>query len=480
MSTANDEKENLMNSTSKDVDEGSPRHCHKSQTSLKVYPQRWLMLFIFSLCTTLNGFMFLGLSAVANVASAYYNVSTVSIEWLANMGVLIFVFVSLPVAYLVSRYGVRIVLTVATGLMVLCAVFQYLGAGKDGYTYVLIGQFFYGVSYGSIVQIPGQLSANWFAPHERGMSTAIGVLMNILGVAVGFIQPSLMIPASNDLTIVAIGMENFFKSRLIVALIIFLVTLILYREYPPSPPSIIPDRKNLTFLQSLKMLYKDVNFQMVAQAFGINSGLLLAVAVVLSQLVVWRHGASPAIQHFIGWTGAMGDIAACASMLVGGFVQDRYSKHRELAIVLNAGSFIFWLVFALVLTLSNNLYILFLSYAIFAVFSIPYFGSGIEHIAEMTSPVPEGTSSSIVLILSNIYGFITIYAFGKLIESGFPLTTICLILLLYLLSTIFVTFAKTELKRSKTESTSIMIEFDWSDDEVDIDGQNKVFLDDTP
>ena len=449
---ANEIKEITSPNPTKELDTASLKHTTPVQ--LKVYPQRWLMLAIFSLTTLLNGSMFMGLSAVVAVTVPYYQVTPVSIQWLSNMFMLIFVFVSMPSAYAISKYGVRFILSLAAGLDALGTLIQYFGSKRDAYMYVVIGQNFGAIAYGSILIIPGNLSFTWFPPQERGMSTSIGVFMNILGFAVGFVQPSYMIPVSNSEEKVLAGLNMFFSSRVITAFVILLVTLLLYRENPPTPASYIEGKRELGFFESLKILYYDSDFHLMAQAYGIYFGLFVAVSVIISQFVIWIHGAETRIQHLIGWMGFTCDIAAIVSCLVIGFYLDRYARHKAVAVFLNAGSALLWLGFSLVLTRSKNFDILFAVYVVYGTMGIPYFASGVEQAAEMTSPVPESTSSAVILLLGNLYGFIFIFVFGALIEYGYPLTTLYLILGLYVTSTALVGFSKVELKRLEAESTS--------------------------
>ena len=420
----------------------------------KVYLQRWLMLFIFSMTTLLSGSMFMGLSAVIETVAPYYSISAVSVEWLSNMCLVVFIFVSMPSAYAISKYGVRSILSLAAGFDALATLFQYFGSHQDGYSWVVVGQFFSAVAFSNILFIPGKLSAIWFPAQERGMATSIGVFMNILGVAVGFIQPSYMIPVTDDKNQVMAGLNIFFTSRLIIAFSILILTLLLYRENPPTPTSFIKDKKKLGFLESLKVLYSDGNFHLMAQAYGINYGLYVSISVTISQFVIWVYGAGTYIQHLIGWMGFTCNIAAIISCLIIGFYLDHYVHHKAIALCLNGGSALLWLAFSFVLVMTKNFNLLFVIYAIYGTVGIPYFASGVEQAAEMTWPVPESTSSAVILLLGNLYGFAFIFVFGALIEDGYPMATLYLILGLYVLSTTLVGCLDMKLKRTEAEITS--------------------------
>ena len=98
--------------------------------------------------------------------------------------------------------------------------------------------------------------------------------------------------------------------------------------------------------------------------------------------------------------------------------------------------------------------LLFVTLVIYGAMSIAYISCGIEQAAEMTFPVSVNVSSAVILLLSNLYGFICVYLFGLLIEYGYPWTTLHLILGLYAISTILVSFSKMELKRTEAEMKS--------------------------
>ena len=426
--------------------------------NFRVYKSRWLMLLIFSLTTLLNGSMFMGLSSVVDVVAPYYKVSEVNIEWLSNMFMVVYVFVAMPSAFFMSKYGIRVVLTVASGCGAAGAALQYGGYKRRSYYLVVAGQFFAAVAYGNIIQVPGKLSAVWFAPKERGISTSIGVFMNILGVAMGFVQPPHMIPNSNNFDQIQSGIRIFFSSKLALAIFVFVLTVFAFREQPPTPPchaQMDVEMKVMGFKESLLMLVKDKHFMLMAQAYGIYYGLYVSVSVVVSPLALWKHNTRSGINEQIGWMGFSCNIAAVVSCYVIGVFLDRTSRYKGVAVFLNGCSALTWLAFTMVLTQTTSFRGVFAAYVIFGTVGIPYFASGVEQAAEMTWPVPEGTSSTVILLLGNLYGFVLILGLGSLAEKGYNIEVVFVIFGLYALSTFLLCLTKTELKRSKSENSWI-------------------------
>ena len=64
-----------------------------------------------------------------------------------------------------------------------------------GFYFVFAGQTFIAIGQPFMYNMPAKLSAIWFPPHERVMSTMVGVNMSILGTVPGFFLPSLFVTA---------------------------------------------------------------------------------------------------------------------------------------------------------------------------------------------------------------------------------------------------------------------------------------------
>ena len=416
---------------------------------VKLFKRRWLMLLIFSLNTMSNGVLFMGLSSISNVSARYYNVSTVLIEWLSNMYMVVYVFTALPAAYVMSRVGIRPIMVVGAALDATATGLHYTGYRNVNFHFVIIGQIFAALAFGMILQVPGQLSATWFPENERGTATAIGVFMNILGVAIGFVQPTHMVKDSLDNSIVEIGLKHLYLSQMIVVIIVLIFTAVFFQNEPPAPPTLLQPTTDddVKFVDTLKALVKDKNFLLMSQAYGIYYGLYVTFSVLLNSYVTSSFPNGYA--STVGWMGFSCDSLAIFSCLFIGLWLDRYHHHKAMAVLLNSCSLITWLAFILILTRAPNIVGLFVTYSALGVVGVPYFSCGIEQAAEMTYPVPEGTSSAVILILGNLYGFIFILVLGVLNQAGHIQLSGFIIAGLYLLSTALSCISKTDLRRCR-------------------------------
>jgi len=99
------------------------------------------------------------------------------------------------------------------------------------FTPAFIGQSLASTAQLFFIAMPPKVAQNWFGPNERVLATALGAMMNQLGVAVGFILPPFV---SND--------QPQLVSRVLwieasIALLISIFVIIFFRSNPPSPPS---------------------------------------------------------------------------------------------------------------------------------------------------------------------------------------------------------------------------------------------------
>lgn len=436
-------------------------------SGVKVYPQRWFMLFLFSMTTMANGAFFIGLSPVSNIVAPYYNTSDVVIEWLSNMFTLIYIFVSLPAAFLMEKYGVRPVLVVASGLNVLSTSLRFSGFKRSHFFFVLGGQIAAAIAFGTILQIPAKLSATWFPENERATATSISVFMNIFGVAVGFLQTTLTVPASSDQNI-SDGLKLLFLSQLVFCLLIFCLTFCFYKERPLTLPS-NANRSNVQmyFSHSLLVLVKDKNFNLLGQSYALYYALFLTITVLLNPLLTTKFPSG--YESRIGWMGFTLNMIAILGCFVFGLLLDRYHCYQKVAVFLNASSGVVWLIFILVSRNTNNFSLLYLLITLLGIVNVPFFSTGLEQAAEMTYPVSEGISSAVLLTLANVYACLLILVSGILIEKGHLGIVQFGILSVYICSTLYSCFSKTSLKRKLAEENAETDEDAEADENAEAD-----------
>ena len=422
--------------------------------TLKLYKRRWLMLFIFSMNSLANACLFSTISAINDIAAAYYRVNPSIIDWLPNSFLLIYIFISLPSAYFLTSWGLRVSVIVGSTLNAIATCLHFAGWQRNGFHLVMSGQIISAISVGAILQVPPRLSTVWFGTNEHAKATSIAVFCNILGVGIGFLQPTHMVKASANMDIVGDGMFRLYLSQMIFVLVCLLLVYLFFEEKPPLPPSYagaFTDVKSRgsnvpAFWDSIKMLVTDVNFNLLTHGYGLYFGMYCFFCVVLNEMVKAKVEESN-----IGWMGFSADFFGILGVIIGGYIADKYKCYRFLSMAMVFGALIAWVAFTFTLMHTNSSLGMFVAFCVVGFLGIPYFATGIEQAVEMTYPIPEGTSSAIILLVGNLYGFVFILFLGAWVDKG-KLVIVCYITIgIYCLSFFFICVTRTKLKREDAE-----------------------------
>lgn len=420
-----------------------------------IYKTRWLMLFIFMLNTAMNGCLFMSLTPINDIVRIYYNVPSMYIEWLSNICVQIYIVLALPISFLISKWGIRPIIISAASCHCIATVFHCLGYDKDGFHFVLYGQAFTAVAYSAILQMPAKISSLWFPEYERATATSIGVVMNLFGIAIGFLQPSMMVKDPTR-SVMKGELRTLYVCQLVESFLVLLITLA-YREKPPTPPCEIRNRESMTFIRSLKLLWNNKYFMSLGHAYGIYVALFISIFVLVNPLVTSKFPSG--YEMNIGWMGFWNNIIAIVAFIGIGRLLDKYHQYQTAGILLNFFSMVFWIAFVMVLSYTTDFFAVCTIYIILGMCFLPYFAVGIEQAAEMTYPVPEEVSSTVLLVLANFYSFVFISGFGAAVAAGYIQVLLYIVVGLYSVSTVLAGMSKTELNRFKTEGNYRSIKF---------------------
>lgn len=192
-----------------------------------------------------------------------------------------------------------------------------------------IGQSIVAASQVFILSLPARVAAVWFGPNQVSSACSIGVFGNQLGVAVGFVLPSILVKNHDDLELVGDDLKFMFTgiaifTTVLLALMILckypclattscddmvhhsrckkgqatstteraLVTfsLLVFKAAPPTSPSAAQSGKDNdefasgTFMSSLKRLLFNRNYILLLLSYGMNVGVFYAISTLLNQV----------------------------------------------------------------------------------------------------------------------------------------------------------------------------------------------------
>ncbi len=448
-----------------DIIEGSlPYHDSKTDVEIKLSFKRWLVLSVFCMISTANGAIWITLSSISNITMAYYRVSNSTVNWFSMSFLLGYAITALPASIFLSKFGLKKCILVAAALNGVGTCLRYAGSGRTKFLLVAVGQALAALGSGFILQIPPKLAAVWFGEKERATATSIGVLMNVFGVAIGFIQPTNMVEDSTNMKVVAKGMAALLFSQAVFCVVGFLMALLFIDEKPKSPPSrseALRDEptdqsKHLSLTKSMKILFKSKSFNLTSQALALAFGLLTVVSTLLNQAVKSKYAFLA--DSMIGLMGFVATVLGAFFTMIVGLLIDRYRKYKETAIALLLLSALSMAGFTFVLLKLQSFALLFTMLCLLNVGTVPFFSSGLEQIAEITYPIEEDISCVFALIFGNLYGFIFIYIFGWVLDIDLVLLAFLIITALFFVCLLFVMIAKVPMRRSSADHGRVLRE----------------------
>ena len=475
-----------------------------SSEKFVLYKQRWVVLAIFSLISMTNEIIWISLSSITSIVKDYYGVSYVAVNWLSMIYMLCYVFV-IVAAYVLNTHGLKFTIVIGAVLNGLGSCLRLIGTNRDKFVFTFLGNAFAAFAQCFILFVPPTLAATWFGETERSTASAVGVLMNMLGVAIGFLMGGTMVPSSKDYNgAVWQGMFNTLIAQACFCTFMVVCCVIFVKNAPKTPPSmsqvlllqskekkLMEKRKKvgqtgktkmstagenktikestidmerspiitkendksevLSFIGSLQILFRDEMFHLVTQAYGLYFGLFAAYNTVLNQMCMVHY---PGKEGEIGLMGFTSVILGLFGIFSAGIWLDKTNRYK----IISVGTFgcctISLLAFTLLLVYSGNFVVVFASFCIFGFFSYPYMTIGLEHAAELTYPVSEGTTSGILLLVGNMYGIILTYIFGAIIEKGRSDIAGYFMVGLYLIGFVIVSKMEGELKRLKADHSN--------------------------
>ena len=430
----------------------------ETNMKVKVYKRRWIVLFVFCINSMANALLFTSITSINAIVCRYYNISPELTDWAANSFTVVYIFIALPSAYCMDSFGIKTLLLIGSSLNAICVCFHMAGTSREnGIWWVLAGQFVGGFSVGAVLQIPTRLSGVWFPESEHAKATSIAMAFNVLGLGVGYIQPSYMVPDSQNMDDIYSGFLHMNISHLVFLAICLISCYVFFEEKPPLPPSFSSaaidggDSKEHVdapgFKASLFLLLKDKNYVILIFVYGIQFGLYNFFITCLNEM-----SSNFVSEWNIGWIGFFGNIASIVGILLFAAILDKMKCYRSLTIFLFFTNLLAWIAFSATLLHWKTTKLLYVTFLTLCFFGVPFMALGLEYAAEISYPVSEGLSSAVVLIAGNSVGLIAVLLLGKLIDDGNIFLTCSIIAGLYVIALILSCFIVPQLKRSSVDS----------------------------
>jgi MFS family permease len=355
-----------------------------ADTGYKVYRYRWIVLAVFVLINITIQILWISFGSITLPAAQYYGVSDLQIGLLSMVFMLVYIPLSLPVAWMIDTWGFY--KTVSAGA-ILMSVFGVLrGLVGDNYTLVLLATIGIAISQPFFLNSWTKVAARWFPIQERATATGLAAVGNFLGTGIGLaLTPLLIERFSIPSTLLGYG---------VVAAISGILFIALARENPPTPPCPPELEARALMLDGLRSLLKNASFWVLMAVFLVANGIFNGLSTWIESIVRPR-GYSPDQAGGIGGLLLLGGILGAIVLPA---LSDR-ARQRKPYLILGAIGCIPGLVG---LTFGQQYWLLMVSAFLFGFLLIGIAPIGYQYAAELTYPVPEGTSNGMLALAGQV------------------------------------------------------------------------------
>ncbi len=361
-----------------------------SSTESTVYGYRWIVLLVFMFIAAITQVLWITFAPISSLAASLYSVTELDVALLSLIFMVVYIPVSIPSAYLIDNKGFRY----AAGIgAIITAIFAILRAFAPNYLLVFI--FSAGIAVGQpfVFNSPTKIARRWFPAQERGIATGLGTMAIFLGIMLGLLV--------TPFAVVGIGFFYTMLSYAMIAVIAALLFLLIAKEHPPTPPEPSePEEEKM--IKGLRKIIGIKQFIILEVLFFVGMGIFNGVATWIEQILAGRV-------VDITQAGIVGAI-----MILGGIIgaviiptlSDKYQRRKPFIIL----SLLLAAPFTFILAYHPDYNVLLASAFLLGFFLMPALPLGLQTGAEMTKPIPEGTSAGILMIFGQAGGIVLILA----------------------------------------------------------------------
>ena len=378
----------------------------------RAYGYRWVVLGVFMLVAAMNQLAWITFASITGTAAAFYGVSDFAIGLLSLVFMAVFILVSFPASWVIDTFGIRVGVGIGAALTGGFALLR--GLLPANYAWVLVAQIGLATGQPFVLNAVTKTAARWFPARERATAAGLGMLAIYVGILVGLVlTPALVSSTSLPTALRVYG---------IAAVLIAGAFFGLVRERPPSPAG--SEERSLV-LDGLKTILRDRTFLLLLLLFFVGLGAFNAATTWIEDIVRPRGFTSAQA----GWVGGLILAGGILGALVLPALSDRLRRRVPFMLVALGGS----IPGLLGLTLARGYGLLLVSAFAFGFFLLSSGPIGFQYAAEVTYPVPEGTSNGLLLLVGQVSGILFIVGMDALKAPTTGSMTLSLVILAALL-----------------------------------------------
>jgi len=156
----------------------------------RVYPKRFVIVFLFSLAQLMTSVLINTLTPIARYLEIIYDQNPLVV----NSGALLFALMhplfTFPAAFVIDTYGTRVGIGLGSALCLIGTALRLLV--NHSFVWVIVGQIVAGIGRPFILNCQGKISANWFKAETRGGVTQLLTLVLNVSLIIGIFIPGIV------------------------------------------------------------------------------------------------------------------------------------------------------------------------------------------------------------------------------------------------------------------------------------------------
>jgi MFS family permease len=350
----------------------------KKDQTYRVYGYRWVVLGVFMFVNLTMQMLWITFAPITGPAAKFYGVTDLQIGYLAMSFMITYLFLSFPASWVIDTYGFRKAVSIGALLMAVFAILR--GLAGANYTLVLLGSIGIAIGQPFLMNAWTKVPANWFAFDERATAVGLVTLANLLGTALGMLLTPIL---TEKLSIPTV--QLIYGGIAAIAAVLFIA---LSREHPVTPPCPPGMEVRSLMLDGLKQIVKSVPFWLFVVVYFVGLGIFNGISTWVENIIRPR-GFSPVDAGTLGASMIVGGILGAVIIPILSDKQHKRQRYMLLGVLLAIPGLVG-------VTFATSLWLILLSAFWMGFFLISVAPIGMQYVAEVTFPAPEGTSNGLI------------------------------------------------------------------------------------
>jgi len=319
-----------------------------------------------------------------------------------NIGVtLIYLIIYIPMTfvsnYIIDEKGIKAGISIGCVLTILGLWIRT--TSRESFFLLSLGQAIGSIGAPFILNTPQKLSASWYSPDGRAMSTTLLSLAAPIGVGAGMFISTLFVKDEVTGEEAKSQINHLMWLTAIAGTVMCGLPILLVKEKPPTPPSAGAAKEKFSYSESMKQLRMNKNFLLFLAGASFFWGTYSCLASVMNSLLEpFGYGASIA--------GIYGLIVLVTGIIgsIGWGVYVGLSKKYKRSLCILTGVSTIFLTILLFVGPTGKAFPTGIFIALYGFFTTPALPIIFEFCCEITFPVAEANAGGLTYMMTQAMG----------------------------------------------------------------------------